>query len=564
MNLCLDAMTEIKKKYSFTLCRVVLIAMIFLLFSLYGMAAIAEPVNQFDWWWFLYEKESTQYEKNLTFRPFYTRTDQNISGKSFSASLMPLIFWRYKTTQKDEWRWLFGFGNSLDYIHDDNVPDYDFGFFPFVYYGSSTEKGDNYFMLWPFGGTLRGKLGQKRISAYIFPGFLLFVFFPPWQVVANPIGVYALSIVYLFASFMPLYTDYEFKDYKAWGLVWPILQRGKSSDRDEFRILPFYAHSKKEGWYSNYSILMIFNYRRTFYKDREHKTLFIFPLFGRKWSTNEDVSAFTVLWPFFSWGYNKRIGDTRYNLPWPLVQIQDCKKPYIKKRIFFPFYGSYKYEKNETFFITPLYFTMTRNAKTYRSEYYINCILIWYFKRDYNKIHSYYGNSWRYFKIWPLFHIEYNDLGDYQFQLLSLLPVRDPEGYDRLYQPLWSLFEYRKLRTGERRLGLLLRTYYQRWGDRFFEAKVPILFTYKERNDIIREFSFLLSMFGYSNEEKGKYLKLLWIPVRIADGVPYDDEERKLEEAKLRENLKLAEYSHRAGTIVNISNEFRFSSCLFR
>ncbi len=481
-----------------------------------GGNVFSEEIVDYNWWWLFYEHEQTRrYDASVPCRPFYMTTTYNSGNKRFFASLMPLVFWGYEKPNSYEWKSLFGLMGSVDYTHRNGVRDYDFGAFPFLLYGNSPDERDRYLHVWPIGGTIRGKLGQDRIEAWVFPGVLLFYYFPP---TFPPSWV---TIAVLVASLIPLYVEYESGDYRAWGILWPLIQRGRSPNRDDFRILPFYAHNYKRNYYDNYSYLLLFNYQNVFSRNDVQKTFFAVPFYGRRWSRSRKTGSSALLWPFFSWGYNKKTVNFEINFPWPLVQIQDCMNPYIRKRIYFPFYGSYRYRNKSAFFITPLYFSLTTETGNFRSEYYINCFIIWYFKRDYRTTtHPVYGNKWRYFKIWPLFQYEHDDRGNMTFNMLSLLPFRDPEGYERMYQPFWTLFEYRRFQCGERRLGLLLRLYYQRWGDHYLHVKIPILFTYSESGNRVREVSILLSMFSYENTPAGRYLRLLWIPLRIGNGDP--------------------------------------------
>lgn len=464
----------------------------------------------YEWFWFFYEYEAIDQYQSTTFRPLFMRNIDN--SHIFEASLMPILYWRYKTERRSEWKSLLGWVISVDYRHDTGRRDYDLGIFPFLFYGDSQNLSDRYCLVWPFGGTLRGKIGHDRISTYLFPGVLLFFIFPP----TFPPSWVTAGVVIL--SFIPLYIDYEFKDYKAYGFFWPIIQRGRSPDRDDKRFLPFYAHNYKRNRYNNYSILMIFNYQRVFIGDDEQRTFFAFPFYGRRWNVSASSNSSTLLWPFFSWGYDKKRGDIELNFPWPLVQIQVCRSPYIKKRIFFPFYGNYEFRNSETFFITPLFFSLKRHSNNFSSQYYINAFIFWYFKRDFKSESSdVYGNSWRYYKLWPLFQYEYNDRGNKSFNLLSILPLRDPDGYERLYQPFWTILEYRRLQSGEKRLGLILRTYYQRWGKDFLYIKIPFVFSYAEHKNRVNRLSFFLSMFSYNNDRTRRYLRIFWIRINLSE-----------------------------------------------
>lgn len=506
----------------------IILSILFVFSSPLAASSDGTRENSYNWFWFAYEKSSHQYGDNTVYRPFYMSMDYK--DEIFQASLMPFIFTRYKDENYDRVRGFLGFYASDDYLHSDGKKDYDSGFFPFYFYGKGEKEKDNYFFLFPFGGTLKGKLGHDDISPYIFPGFLLFILYPPsglftWQTMAWGL----LSLV-------PVYTSYNFKDYHAEAWFWPLIQRGKSDNRDDFRFLPFYAHNSKDAWYDNYSYFLLINYRKTFFRDDERYTFFFLPFYGRKWSKSRDVSATTILWPFFSWGYNKTRGETEYNLPWPLVQIMDSENPAIKKRIFFPFYGRYSYNNYESFFVTPLYFRIKKETDFFSSAYYYNFIVCWYFKRDYKAEHDYYGNSWRYFKLWPLFQAEWSNNGLFSVNVLSLLPFRDTGGYEKLYQPFWTLFEYRKTPHGNKHLGLLFRTYYQVWNNDYFKMKIPFIISYEKRNGRLLDFTILLSGFGYENEPAGTYLRFLWLPLKIGEGTGDD----YISETEDSENLLFA------------------------
>lgn len=482
------------------------------------------PSIEFNWFWLFYERERTGGRKTLVARPFYLKT--GMPENFFQASLMPVLFWRYYTPGYDKWKWLFGLG-QVDDVKRGGMRDFDFGFFPLLFlgFGSDAVK-ENYFFLWPIGGTLKGKFVTDKISAYVFPGFLLFVFFPP-------AGVLSLTTLgYGILSLMPAYLYYRVGEFRAWNIMWPFLYYGRGGPREEFRIFPFYSHFHKRGWYDKYSFLFIISYHRYFYRDDIHQTFFLFPLFGRKWSASGRMSGVTVLWPFFSWGYDRRIGDWQLNIPWPLVQFEDCEMPKIYKRIFFPVYGMYRYMDNETMFITPLYFRLRKKSNLYDSEQHFAFIIAWFYRRSYHEgPDPYYGNEWRYFKFWPVFSVEYNDRGDRAFNLLSVIPFRDREGYEKMYQPFWSIVEYARIRNGEQRLGLLMRIWFQRWNDAFFFCKIPFVVSVGRREGRLTELTFLESMFGYTVSRKGRYVRFFWFPIRIGDsqGMPPDtaDNEEK-------------------------------------
>ncbi len=486
-------------------------AFFFHLFSAVPLYAEIKP--QYDWFWLFYEKDIQPRYNADVYRPFYM-AHKDKKG-IFDASLMPVIFWRYRNDTKEVWYSLFGFMSASSYTHSsDNSKDFDIGIFPLLFFGNSPDKKDAYLLLWPFGGTLKGKFGVEKISAYVFPGLLLFVFLPPPAIISWQ------TLVYIVASLIPLYSRYEHKGFIGNAILWPFIYWGEGPARKEFRMLPFYAHLHKDGWYDKYNVLLLFNYQRYYYRNDEHRTFLFFPLFGWKSSRSGDVGAVTVIWPFFSWGYNKRIGDRSFNLPWPFVQVQDCREPKIVKRIFFPFYGYSRQNRSKTIFVTPLYFRLKRVSDSLTSDYFIVSFIFWYFKRDYREADEYYGRKWRYFKMWPLFHAGYNDMNQFSFNFLSLLPFRDPDGYEKMYQPFWTIVEFHRFRTGEKRLGLFFRLYYQAWGDSFIKVQIPFVISIEKRENRLTELHFLLYMFGYKHTKKGRYLNFFWVPIRLGDADP--------------------------------------------
>jgi hypothetical protein len=403
-------------------------------------SAQGNDLSSFNWFWTFYESEAVADTDSVSFRPFFLQ-HRDARGV-FQASLMPGVFWRYKTDSKDDIKALFGLVQSLEHVDDQGQREYDLAVFPFLFFGHAKQKKDRYALVWPFGGELKGKFGYERISAYVFPGLALFVLFPHLTIFCNPTLLATVhTFVFAALSYVPVYARFEQGAYRAHAILWPLIMWGEGPGRKDLRVLPFFARLSKENFYDRYNVLMIFNYQKTYYRDDVHHAFFFFPLFGRKWSRSGEYSSYTVLWPFFSWGRSEKKGEREFNIPWPLVQIRDSEKPRVRKRIFFPFYGDYRFERDRTFFVTPLYFAMTKESARFNSAYYICGIVFWHFRREYHGgTHDYYGNSWRYYKLWPLFQHEHNDRGDLRFVMLSLLPFRDADGYEKLYQPLWTLF----------------------------------------------------------------------------------------------------------------------------
>ena len=182
-------------------CSVIVIG-IFLFLSVHNGTAHASEHVRFRWYWMFYEQEVTGDFSATVFRPFYLRhaTDRGF----FEASLMPALYWRYKNDRKDSVNILLGAVRSTYYVHAQGMKDYDLMIFPFVLFGTAKEKRERYLLLWPFGGTMKGKFGYDKISAYVFPGLALFVFFPHLTLLYGTTwlaGVY--TALFLVSSFLP-------------------------------------------------------------------------------------------------------------------------------------------------------------------------------------------------------------------------------------------------------------------------------------------------------------------------------------------------------------------------
>ena len=94
-------------------------------------AGAREADSGYEWFWVFYEKDSAHPYTSIVYRPFYLRNSYG-AGRSFKASLMPVVYWEYARPRNTEWKSLFGLVHSVDYTHTDGRPDYDFSVFPLL------------------------------------------------------------------------------------------------------------------------------------------------------------------------------------------------------------------------------------------------------------------------------------------------------------------------------------------------------------------------------------------------------------------------------------------------
>lgn len=310
--------------------------------------------------------------------------------------------------------------NSLQIIEFSNrrrgrKNDKDFAIYPFIYYGTGSNKLDHYFAFFPIGGTVRSKLMMDYIH---------FALFPIWA----------------------RYGHYR-SGYEATSIFFPFFLTGKGLYKREIRIFPFYQYSEFRNHFQRWSFLWpIIFYEKNFLSSQAPQhVFFIVPLYGYK--VRKMAASYTLFWPFFSWGYDSQSGAREYNIVWPFVQIQNAKDPFIYKRYFFPFYGIYKFRKKSSEYITPLYFEMVNRSSRYQTRQTFLIPMVWVSEKYGANADTGLPEKRRFtFKMWPFFHY-YDDYeeGDFDFNFLSPLGVHGDGYFTRIFSPFWSILTIRSV-----------------------------------------------------------------------------------------------------------------------
>jgi ribonucleotide reductase alpha subunit len=98
--------------------------------------------------------------------------------------------------------------------------------------------------------------------------------------------------------------------------------------------------------------------------------------------------------------------------------------------------------------------------------------------------------------------------GTLSWNLLSFYPVRS-ETAEKVWDPIFSLIEYRNQSNGEKKFSMLLRLYNQKWTENEFEWNIPILMDYSSTVES-EKFRLFYGLVGYEKKEEKKYLQLFW------------------------------------------------------
>jgi hypothetical protein len=472
------------------------IVFLILLFLFFSQVLYSEPSISYYKFGPFFEGYSTKYRTYEVISPLYIHR-KNIYIESYF--FLPLFLQVRKTTSYIQYDALF---SIFSYSKNYQKKEFDVGIFPIFLYGRGESSKENYLFIYPFGGTLKGKIGLDTIKIFFFP----FVFLPFY---------YGVSILTILPAFIPLYMEYSYKDYKAYNIFWPMFLYGRSRRRKELRFLPFFAYSYKKDVYIKYNFLLLFNYQKIYTKkgDIEY-TFFLFPFFGYKRNKKASYFAYTIFYPFISWGENSETECYEYNFPWPIIQIASCKSPIIKKYIFFPFYGFYRYRNRIIEFFGPLYFSIYKQRKTEEiSMRFFFPFYTSFVKKTRIEKSNKYKITRKYLKLFPFITIDKKE-NSYTIQILSLWPIYDPDYMEPLLSPFFSLFYYHHKSNGFKIISFLFRCI-SIYGDN--ESKIFELFPVFKIGKSEKRFFlfFLLEAFGYYEDEKETYIKLLWFPIYL-------------------------------------------------
>lgn len=434
-----------------------------------------ELPSDYSQFWFLYEKETRPGQEYIIYRPFYSIFEEHETAYTQRTFLFPL-YYKEETNYWYTWTVMFLFtGNGFK--HEDTGEDDDL-LTPFFFWGSGDSESERYWGFFPFYGKLKGKLGYTEVN------FVLF----------------------------PIYADWQRRNYKAKGILWPIIMWGESPTRSDVRVFPFYAKKEHEGKYYQYSILWpFFQWGRKYMDKREPISYgMFFPFYLYKDSDEGNMKSRGIFWfpflgSFLGAGFDKRTSEVDFNLLFFLIQYGSNNDMDYRKFILFPFYGQYQFASKKSTFISPFYFRMTSDTHHVKSHstFFLPFLSI---------MHSYYPEQDRtddYWKLWPIMRYHRDTEGSIEWNMLTLFPLRSKE-IEKTWDPIISLIEYKDLSNGEKRFSMLLRLYTQRWSHDKFAFYIPFLTdfeTEKERT----EWKFFYGLLGYKKQYEKRSYRLFWL-----------------------------------------------------
>lgn len=297
-------------------------------------------------------------------------------------------------------------------IDEGDVRDEDWMVFPFLYWGQDSKEGA-YAAFFPFGGTLKGLLGQEEIEFWAFPAYAALRSKGRTSVhVLWPLFNWVEGGGWSGARYLNLFSDYRWDN-----------PDGSPRSRRTSIVWPFYIEA--------HELL-----------DRDPTDIvFWFPFYGKR--ENSRSRSRTYFWPFYVENLDKKTGKTLvggYFFPYRFSDEQQDYWPFFgEKETTRSLQGGAVRQRYRSFFLWPLHrYEWALDSKEETSRLWI-LPLFWRFeKRD-----AATGRTELRWKLWPLASVrEVDPGGELGFDVFSPLWFNREE-YERAYGRLAALFRYR-------------------------------------------------------------------------------------------------------------------------
>jgi hypothetical protein len=349
--------------------------------------------------------------------------------------------------------------------------DHDTGFLPFFMYGSGDDPEDEYFVVFPLGGTTKGLLGKEEITWYGFP----------------------------FSAYMHI----KDRAYESHHVMFPFVNWLEGPQNKGFRIFPFYGNYERwdlEGdqvYERSWALWPFVTWGQDGMNEEEGPTdiLFALPFYGR--IDGPSFDSWTVLWPFFKYEEDTEAESWELRAPFPFLQIAGSESGERWKFDMWPLFGVKErpgFHRN--FAVWPIwhYEDIDEDHVSFRGRW---------------AMPFYWSTSWYYpdegieehrLRLFPL--VRYRALRDGSVELAVPGPYwyDTPTGFERVIEPFMRLYRYTKDPTGGVEHQALMG-----------------LFSYRdlpevEGREAYTRLSLLFGLLHFRKKGEEYGLRLLWLP----------------------------------------------------
>jgi hypothetical protein len=355
----------------------------------------------------------------------------------------------------------------------DGKKKWDFQFFPFFI--GETEKGEDYFGLFPIFGTLLDRYGKDEIHFYLWP----------------------------------LYGKSTSDGVSTTNLIWPFFSFVEGEKKRGFRFWPFYGWREEIGVSKTefFAWPIYLTQRKGIDTDDPVEDWMIFPFYLSKESKRFESKIY--LWPFFSHARDRLTGFEQWDLPFPF--FQSLKGENIEGMRIFPIYG-YKVKEGEmrrVFILYPLY-QLEEDQIGNVQEKTTRILLLSRIRSSQADQGEKRGRSIR---VWPFFDYEREETGHTTFSFFYLFPFKD-DGFERNLFPIFRIFRWEKDPEGGRSTNFLWGFYKRKKNGEMDSWEVAHLVGVKKGRGWKR-ISFLKGLFRYERDGETAELRVFYLPFRL-------------------------------------------------
>lgn len=349
---------------------------------------------------FFAQKESEALDV-FSIRPLFTRFEYHDGREAESSHLLYPLFNHYSSTGRSQW-------SLLNLIRNTERSDgfHRFQAWPFLFWNDSPQDEQDYFALWPLGGSLKNFFGRERVD------------FALW----------------------PLYIRTERRGEIRYSTPWPFVQtlHGEASG---FALWPLYGHFERPGVYERrFALWPLYYDVKTGLSSRQPYHRFgALPFYARE--TAAGMKSETFLWPFFGYTHESdprpAYDEIRYFYPF-LVQGRGEER-HVNR--WMPFYTHERSgEREKWWYLWPLLKHEELEVgpiTRHRSQF------LYFLFRDEVQVADN-GFRARRQNLWPFYSYWQDGHGRRQLQALDLFSVFFPGNrkVQENWNPLFAIYRY--------------------------------------------------------------------------------------------------------------------------
>jgi hypothetical protein len=345
------------------------------------------------------------------------------------------------------------------------------GFEFLFFFLGETEKGEDYFGLFPIYGTLLDRFAKDEIRFYLWP----------------------------------LYSESTREGAVTTNLLWPFFSFTEGEKKRGYRFWPFYGLKEEVGVSRAEFVLWPVFLRQTKGMDTDDpvEEHMVFPLFVSKESKHFE-SRF-LLWPFLHHARDRLTGFEQWDLPWPI--FQSLKGENLEGIRIFPLFGYKEKEGAERLFILYPIYQVKKDRMGDVQEKTVRILLLTRIQTGEDEQGL---KKERSVRVWPFFDYEKESTGHTTFSAFYLFPFKD-QGFERNLFPLFRIFRWERDLQGGLSVNFLWGLYKKVKKEERESWEVAHLISW-EKEDGLKTVSFLHGLIRYQSNDRAAELNFLYVP----------------------------------------------------